>query len=142
MFLPWTWNWYKQPETCKLNAQFRSERSNRINLPGFRFSTFSGNFPVGRTDETFSIYRRTERRATTSLIFVHSDIGADTQGIENSWWSLQEHPKNYSKATYWQEWRRHYGEVLSRNILKHIAELFVTSGTTHKGLNKTDRSVV
>ena len=25
----------------------------------FRFSTFSGNFPVGRTDETCSIYRRT-----------------------------------------------------------------------------------
>ena len=25
-----------------------------------RFSTFSGNFPVGRTDETFSIYSRTE----------------------------------------------------------------------------------
>ena len=24
----------------------------------FRFSTFSGNFPVGRTDETCSIYRR------------------------------------------------------------------------------------
>ena len=24
------------------------------------FSTFSGNFPVGRTDETFSIYCRTE----------------------------------------------------------------------------------
>ena len=26
----------------------------------YRFSTFSGNFPVGRTDETFSIYCRTE----------------------------------------------------------------------------------
>ena len=26
----------------------------------FRFSTFSGNFPVGRTDETCSIYRRAE----------------------------------------------------------------------------------
>ena len=25
----------------------------------FRFSTFSGNFPVARTDETCSIYRRT-----------------------------------------------------------------------------------
>ena len=25
----------------------------------FRFSTFSGNFPVGRTDEMCSIYRRT-----------------------------------------------------------------------------------
>ena len=25
----------------------------------FRFFTFSGNFPVGRTDETCSIYRRT-----------------------------------------------------------------------------------
>ena len=25
----------------------------------FRFSTFSGNFPVGRTDQTCSIYRRT-----------------------------------------------------------------------------------
>ena len=25
----------------------------------FRFSTFSGNFPVGRTDKTYSIYRRT-----------------------------------------------------------------------------------
>ena len=25
----------------------------------FRFSTFSGNFPVGRTDETCSVYRRT-----------------------------------------------------------------------------------
>ena len=25
----------------------------------FRFSTFSGSFPVGRTDETCSIYRRT-----------------------------------------------------------------------------------
>ena len=25
-----------------------------------RFSTFSGNFPVGRTDQTFSIYCRTE----------------------------------------------------------------------------------
>ena len=25
----------------------------------FRFSTFSGNFPVGRADETCSIYRRT-----------------------------------------------------------------------------------
>ena len=25
-----------------------------------RFSTYSGNFPVGRTDETFSIYSRTE----------------------------------------------------------------------------------
>ena len=25
----------------------------------FRFSTFSGNFPVGRTDETCSIYHRT-----------------------------------------------------------------------------------
>ena len=25
----------------------------------FRFSTFSGNFPVGRTEETFSIYCRT-----------------------------------------------------------------------------------
>ena len=25
----------------------------------FRFSTFSANFPVGRTDETCSIYRRT-----------------------------------------------------------------------------------
>ena len=27
-----------------------------------RFSTFSGNFPVGRTDETCSIYRRTNRK--------------------------------------------------------------------------------
>ena len=26
----------------------------------FRFSTFSGDFPVGRTDETCSIYDRTE----------------------------------------------------------------------------------
>ena len=26
----------------------------------YRFSTFSGNFPVGRTDETFSIYCQTE----------------------------------------------------------------------------------
>ena len=26
----------------------------------FRFSTFSGNFPAGRTDETFSIFYRTE----------------------------------------------------------------------------------
>ena len=50
--------------------------------------------------------------------------------------------KNYSKAEHWQKWRRHYGEVLFRNIVKHIAELFVTSGTTHKGLNKTDRSEV
>ena len=64
----------------------RNVPTGKTSLPVFRFSTFSGNFPVGRTDETFSIYRRTERRATTSLIFVHSDIGADTQGIENSWW--------------------------------------------------------
>ena len=28
----------------------------------FRFSTFSGNFPVGRTDETCSIYRRTNQK--------------------------------------------------------------------------------
>ena len=26
----------------------------------FRISFFSGNFPLGRTDETFSIYRQTE----------------------------------------------------------------------------------
>ena len=26
----------------------------------FRFSTFSGNFPLGRTDETFSIFYRSE----------------------------------------------------------------------------------
>ena len=37
-------------------------------------------------------------------------------------------------------WRRHYGEVLFGNIVKHIVEL--TLGTTHKGLNKTDRSDV
>ena len=64
----------------------RNVPTGKTSLPVFRFSPFSGDFPVGRTDETFSIYRRTERRATTSLIFVHSDIGGDTQGIENSWW--------------------------------------------------------
>ena len=26
----------------------------------FRFSTFSGNFPVGRTDQSFSIFYRAE----------------------------------------------------------------------------------
>ena len=56
-----------------------------VDLDLFRFFIFPGNVLVGRTDETFSIYRRTERRATTSLNFVHSDIGADTQCIENNW---------------------------------------------------------
>ena len=55
IFLPWTWNWYKLRETSKWNAKLQPGK--RAHL--FRFSTFSGNFPVGRTDETCSIYRRT-----------------------------------------------------------------------------------
>ena len=34
----------------------------------FTFSTFSGNFPVGRTDETCSIYRSTENFGNFDLI--------------------------------------------------------------------------
>ena len=49
------WNWYKLGETDKWNTKFRSGKQSHL----FRFSTFSGNFPVGRTDETCSIYRRT-----------------------------------------------------------------------------------
>ena len=39
-------------------------------------------------------------------------------------------------------WRRNYGEVLFGSIVRHIVELQMTLGTTHKGLNKTDRSDV
>ena len=56
IFLPWTWNWYKLRETCKWDTKFQPGK--RAHL--FRFSTFSGNFPVGRTDETCSIYRQPE----------------------------------------------------------------------------------
>ena len=37
----------------------RNVPTGKTGLP-FRFSTFSGNFPVGRADETFSTYCRTE----------------------------------------------------------------------------------
>ena len=37
----------------------RNVPTGKTGLP-FRFSTFSGNFPVGRADETFSTYWRTE----------------------------------------------------------------------------------
>ena len=33
----------------------------------YRFSTFSGNFPVGRTNETCSIYRRTGSRTSNVI---------------------------------------------------------------------------
>ena len=59
-FLPWTWNWCKLRETRKWNANFRSERSNQVPAYLFRISFFSRNFPLGRTDETFSIYHQTE----------------------------------------------------------------------------------
>ena len=37
----------------------RNVPTGKTGLP-FRFSTYSGNFPVGRADETFSTYCRTE----------------------------------------------------------------------------------
>ena len=44
-FFPWTWNWCKLRETCKWNANFRSERSNRENGPTFLdFRFFPGIF--------------------------------------------------------------------------------------------------
>ena len=58
IFLSWTWNWYKLRETCKWNTKFRSEIPTGKPAHLFRLSTFFGNFPVGRTDETCSIYRR------------------------------------------------------------------------------------
>ena len=49
------WNWYKLREMGTWNTNFRSGKRSHLS----RFSTFSGNFPVRRTDETCSIYRRT-----------------------------------------------------------------------------------
>ena len=70
-----------------------------------------------------------------SLNFVHPDIGrADTQGIENRWWAVKQGlpskgtPKELFEsnllAGVLNMWRRHYGEVLFGNIVKHIAELY------------------
>ena len=54
VFLPWTWNWYKPPETCKLNAQFRSECSNRKNEPAFLdFPLFLGIFQWDKPTKRF-----------------------------------------------------------------------------------------
>ena len=39
-------------------------------------------------------------------------------------------------------WRRHYGELLFGSIVKHKVEMYNDLGTTHKGLNETDRSDV
>ena len=47
MFLPWTWIWYNLPETCKCNAKFRSERSNRKNEPTFLGFHFFWEFSSG-----------------------------------------------------------------------------------------------
>ena len=38
-------------------------------------------------------------------------------------------------------WRRHYGEILFGNTVKHIAELYEVR-KTNKVINKTDRSDV
>ena len=71
-------------------------------------------------------------RTTSSLNFVHTDTGADTQGIENRWWAVKQRitrtgtPNELSNplAGVLTMWRRHYGEVLFGNIAKHIAELY------------------
>ena len=53
-FLPWTWNWCKLRETCKWNANFRSERSNRENGPTFLdFRFFPGIFPWDEPTKRF-----------------------------------------------------------------------------------------
>ena len=53
----------------------------------FRFSSFSGNFPVGRIDETFSIYCRTEisvacENIRLSSLFAAGDVsrGGEERG--------------------------------------------------------------
>ena len=58
-----TRNWYKAQEKCF--TQVEHEISFKKFQQGkwaylFRFSTFSWNFPVGRTDEMFSIFYRTK----------------------------------------------------------------------------------
>ena len=55
---------YDQMEQLFTNRKFhfcyhRNFRVFFVNGKRPRFSTFSGNFPLGRTDETCSIYRRT-----------------------------------------------------------------------------------
>ena len=63
-----------------------------------------------------------------SLNFVDPDTGANTQGIENTWWGVKRsYPRTGTSKelfeSYLQEFmsRKHYGENPFGNILKHIA---------------------
>ena len=54
---PGTGTNYEKSVNGTRNSVRRFQPGKRAHL--FRFSTFSGNFPVERTDETCSVYRRT-----------------------------------------------------------------------------------
>ena len=55
---PGTGTNYEKSVNGTRNSVRKFQPGKRAHL--FRFSTFSGNFPVGRTDETCSIYRQPE----------------------------------------------------------------------------------
>ena len=54
----------------------------------FRFSPFSGNFPLGRTDETFSIFYRTEISENFDLM----ESAPGDREIRPKTWSLADYP--------------------------------------------------
>ena len=54
----------------------------------FRFSTFPGNFPVGRIHETFSLFYRTE----ISENFDEMESAPGDREIRPKTWSLADYP--------------------------------------------------
>ena len=89
----------------------------------FRFSTFSGNFPVGRADETCSIYRRTGNSGNfdlnakrprspmgqENLVVLTGDRITKVFKQENVWPFCQEAKKSAynNEVTYYRGYRRH-----------------------------------